>query len=392
MNRVSIITGTESALGTALADYLYRAGHRVYRLDASRFFPSADGDGADDVTDVPSYGDVEASVSDYVTHVVNREGHLDALVNVAGYGLAGVVETATVDEVHDLYAHHLLLPHAATRAALSVMGVQEHGAIVNVGVFPRRDAQEGHGLYAASLNNLLSYTETLRRELDGSGISARFVQARAADGAYGPDVRWTRLLTLPSLRTLRDRLRRLVGEEATEQTHVQLAHLIEQMIRDPRPVPTLLPGHAVPPSARVQVRAQPPTAGRLEVSPSGELLYGVESPERSDAGSPSAAEPRPSGEEPLASANPFVPPWITFVGAWTEPDRRAVAKAVRAYEAETETPTLSDPYWICSKRAEGPPSVTAHRAGSALLFSAPDVQGLARQVRQAPASAPNRPY
>ena len=39
-------------------------------------------------------------------------------------------------------------------------------------------AQEGHVLYTASLNNLLTYTEALRRELDGSGVSARFVQAR----------------------------------------------------------------------------------------------------------------------------------------------------------------------------------------------------------------------
>jgi NAD(P)-dependent dehydrogenase (short-subunit alcohol dehydrogenase family) len=380
VSRVIVVTGTESAPGTALADYLYRAGHRVYRLDATHYLPEAAGE----EEPVVSCDALEAAVSDYVTHVVNREGRLDALVNVAGYGLAGVVESATAGEVHDLYAHNLFFPHAATRAALSVMAVQERGAIVNVGLFPRRDAQEGHGLYAASLNNLLTYTEALRREQGESGVAARFVQARAEDAAYGAGVRWTRLLTLPSLRALRDRLRRLVGADETAQTHAQLAHLVERMIHDPRPVFTLLPGHAVPPSARVQVRPQPPTPGRMEVSPSGELLYGPE---------PAAAPPARQDEQTVGAEQTedamFTPPWITFVGPWEEDEQRLVTKAIRAHEAELETPLLAPPYWICSKRPDG---TTAHRAGSAFLATASTAQALAHQLRQVAEHTPDRPY
>ena len=40
----------------------------------------------------------EASVNEAVEHIIRKEGRIDILVNNAGFGVAGYLETVTIDE------------------------------------------------------------------------------------------------------------------------------------------------------------------------------------------------------------------------------------------------------------------------------------------------------
>ncbi len=91
MSKVVVITGASAGLGKATADLLAAEGWTV--IGASR--RGTDGAGWKGlVMDV----DNDESVRAGIAHVLTTHGRIDALVTAAGWGLAGPVETTSLDE------------------------------------------------------------------------------------------------------------------------------------------------------------------------------------------------------------------------------------------------------------------------------------------------------
>lgn len=171
-SRTVLITGCSSGIGKATAARLARNGWTVYAT-ARRPETLADLTGckhlALDVTD-------EASMSAAVDAVLSESGHLDALVNNAGYSLSGAVESLDVDAIHREFETNVFGLVRLTQLVLPAMRSQRHGRIVNIGSMGGKLTFPGGGAYHASKYAVEALSDALRYEVAGFGIQVVLVE------------------------------------------------------------------------------------------------------------------------------------------------------------------------------------------------------------------------
>ena len=127
--RTVLLTGASSGIGKAAALALINAGYRVIgtsrnaRLNEVR-------DGVRMIAcDVTSDESVAAAIA-----LARAElGHIDLLVNNAGFGVAGAAEENSIAQVHALFETNFHGVVRMTNAVLPMMRAQGSGRILNVG-------------------------------------------------------------------------------------------------------------------------------------------------------------------------------------------------------------------------------------------------------------------
>jgi NAD(P)-dependent dehydrogenase (short-subunit alcohol dehydrogenase family) len=166
--RVVLVTGASSGIGRACADTLHQEGCRVY--GASRTAPQAPW--------TPLRMDVgdEESVGAGVAEVLGAEGRIDAVVNCAGYGIAGAVEDTSIDEAKGQFDTNFFGVLRVCRAVLPSMREHRSGTIVNVSSIAGLVSLPFQAFYSASKFALEGMTEALRMEVRPFGIHVVLVE------------------------------------------------------------------------------------------------------------------------------------------------------------------------------------------------------------------------
>jgi NADP-dependent 3-hydroxy acid dehydrogenase YdfG len=100
-------------------------------------------------------------------------GRVDVLVNNAGVFWSRSVAATQADDLVDVVEVNLLAALLLTRAVLPGMLERRHGAVITIGSLSGRVAMEP--LYSATKYGLRGFSLALRRQLDGSGVSASLV-------------------------------------------------------------------------------------------------------------------------------------------------------------------------------------------------------------------------
>src|SRR3954470_21579205 len=126
--RTAIVTGASSGIGEATAERLAEAGHQGYGTSrraarpATRSFEML-------TLDVTSDESVEAAVRE----VVRLEGHIDLLVNNAGFSIAPAgAEESSMVQARSIFETNFFGIVRMTRAVLPHMRAQGSGRIVNI--------------------------------------------------------------------------------------------------------------------------------------------------------------------------------------------------------------------------------------------------------------------
>lgn len=96
MKKVVLVTGASSGIGTMIAQELKRTGFTVYAA-ARRI------DKMNDLRErviIPVFLDLtnEKSIEDCVQTVLQESGRIDVLINNAGYGSYGPIESVSMEE------------------------------------------------------------------------------------------------------------------------------------------------------------------------------------------------------------------------------------------------------------------------------------------------------
>ncbi|MFF8672766.1 SDR family oxidoreductase [Streptomyces sp. NPDC015242] len=112
-------------------------------------------------------------------------GGLDVLVNNAGVGVLGPLETLSLAEVDRVLAVNVRAVFLASQAAAALMG--EGGRIITIGsCMAQRVPGPGGTLYTMSKAALTGLTKALARELGGRGITANVVHPGPVDTDMNP--------------------------------------------------------------------------------------------------------------------------------------------------------------------------------------------------------------
>ena len=174
---VVIVTGASSGIGRATARRLARAGTTV--VLAARRAAELDAVAADIATTggravaVPTDVRDPAAITALVERATKLTGRLDGLVNNAGVGGAPSILAAD-DVVERIVEVNLLAPFRLMRAVVPIMREQRSGAIVNIGSVAGEIGITG--VYSATKFALRGLTDSVRRELAGTGIGVTLVE------------------------------------------------------------------------------------------------------------------------------------------------------------------------------------------------------------------------
>ncbi|MFB9635746.1 SDR family NAD(P)-dependent oxidoreductase [Streptomyces spiralis] len=188
--RVALVTGGSRGIGAATAVRLAREGHDVAvtyvngKEAAAEVVRAVEGLGRRAVALRADAADPREAAG-AVGRTVDELGGLDVLVNNAGVGLLGPVESLTLADVDRVLAVNVRAVFLASQAAASRMG--HGGRIVTIGTcMTQRVPGPGGTLYATSKAALIGLTKALARELGPRGITANIVHPGPIDTDMNP--------------------------------------------------------------------------------------------------------------------------------------------------------------------------------------------------------------
>lgn len=174
--KVWFITGASRGIGALTVEAALAAGDRVVATGRSKEalverFGNREGllALAMDVTD-------EAAVARALADAVAHFGHLDIVLNNAGYGMLGTLEETTMDEFRQCVETNFFGTVLVCKAAVPYLRKQGAGHIINVTSAGGFRPVQGFSAYCAAKFAVEGLSETLGMELGPLGIHVTAVQ------------------------------------------------------------------------------------------------------------------------------------------------------------------------------------------------------------------------
>jgi NAD(P)-dependent dehydrogenase (short-subunit alcohol dehydrogenase family) len=240
MTRTILITGCSSGIGAAFAREFAARGHRVYatarRREALATLESGDIRAlALDVND-------DSSIAAALDTVAREVGHLDLLVNNAGFSQVGAVVDLTRDDLRRQFETNVIAPVAVTsqavpllRAAVALTG---SAVVANVGSIVGLLTTPFAGAYCSSKAALHSLTDALRMELRPFGIHVVSIQPGVVRSSFGDHAEAAVQLPETSIYAPVERgirARAQAGQRGATPAEAFVVPVVEALLRNPPP-------------------------------------------------------------------------------------------------------------------------------------------------------------
>ncbi|MGD0167281.1 MAG: SDR family NAD(P)-dependent oxidoreductase [Gaiellaceae bacterium] len=180
---VCLVTGASSGIGRATALELRREGCELI----------VSSDEAEPLEELAREIEATALVADLSITGAARElaraalavrERVDVLVNAAGIGLYGPIADVAPKEIERVLAVNVGSPIELASFLLPGMLERRSGHIVNIGSIIAHVGRKNEAVYAASKGALALFTESLRYELYGSGVSASLVSPAVVETRF----------------------------------------------------------------------------------------------------------------------------------------------------------------------------------------------------------------
>ncbi|OWP63129.1 short-chain dehydrogenase/reductase [Hymenobacter amundsenii] len=171
------ITGVSSGFGASLADLLLEKGDKVAatfrkQAQADEFTKKANGQGHGFVMEVTDEAQVKKAIADAISQL----GHLDVIVNNAGYGSLGSIEEIDAEEVHRQFDVNVFGPLHVLRAVLPHLRERKSGHVLNITSIGGLKTFPGVGVYNASKFALEAIGESLAQQVKPLGIKVTNIE------------------------------------------------------------------------------------------------------------------------------------------------------------------------------------------------------------------------
>ena len=182
-SKVILITGASSGIGFNTAKMLAEQGHKVYGAArrVEKIEPLAPLGVVALKMDVTDQASMEAGVN----AVIAAEGRIDVLINNAGYGYFGAIETVPMEDARRQVEVNVFGLAALTRLVLPYMRRQKSGRIINIASVAGKTVFRFGGWYHVSKYSVEALSDALRIELKPFGIDVSIIEPGAIKADWG---------------------------------------------------------------------------------------------------------------------------------------------------------------------------------------------------------------
>jgi NAD(P)-dependent dehydrogenase (short-subunit alcohol dehydrogenase family) len=240
MQRTILITGCSSGIGAALARDFHSRGHRVYATARRRESLAAlEAQGIRGlVLDVND----DASIAAALAAVAQAAGHLDLLVNNAGFSQVGAVVDLTRDDLRRQYETNVIAPAVVTAQAVPLLRAavakNSSAVVANVGSIVGLFTTPFAAAYCSSKAAIHSLTDALRMELAPFGISVVSIQPGGVRSSFGQHAEAA--IRLPDGSIYKSvesgiRARAQAGQQGATAAEEFAPPVVEALLRNPPP-------------------------------------------------------------------------------------------------------------------------------------------------------------
>ncbi len=172
--KIAFVTGGASGIGAALTTELSNRGAEVWIADR-QIGPAQELAQRLNTADAKAHA-IELDVRDYssferaVAEAVRQSGRIDYLFNNAGIGVAGEVDSYTLDDWNDVFDVNLRGVVHGIQAVYPIMIRQHSGHIVNTASMAGLVATAGQTSYTATKHAVVAISRSLRIEAERHGV------------------------------------------------------------------------------------------------------------------------------------------------------------------------------------------------------------------------------
>lgn len=184
MKKTVFITGASTGIGRATALYFQARGWQVVATMRSPEKETELGK-LDGVLCVALDVTQPASIERALAAAIEKFGRIDAVVNNAGYGLSGVFEAISPDQIRRQFETNVFGLMAVCRAALPQLRKQGGGTLINVASMGGRLTFPYYSPYHATKWAVEGFSESLHFELAPLNIRVKIIEPGAVKTDFG---------------------------------------------------------------------------------------------------------------------------------------------------------------------------------------------------------------
>lgn len=163
--KVVVITGASSGIGKATFDYLKEKGFICYCI--SRRKSESEFSFSSDVND-------HEKIKEIFETIYNKEKRIDVVVNNAGYGIAGAIENAKIEDIYGIFDTNLSAVVAISSLVIPYLK-KTKGKIINISSVGAVAPLPYQACYSAAKAGVLIFSKALNMEVKKDGISVTAV-------------------------------------------------------------------------------------------------------------------------------------------------------------------------------------------------------------------------
>ena len=189
-DKTALVTGGTKGIGRAIAESLVRAGAQVTitarnekEITTTVSELKKLGTAAGYVCDVRDYEQVKSVFST----IAKEFGGLDILINNAGVGIFGSVESMSVDDFRAVLETNVFGVFYCCHEAIPLMKQRGGGYIINISSLAGANPHAEMAAYNASKFGLNGFSEALMQEVRHDGIKVSYIMPGSVNTAFGGD-------------------------------------------------------------------------------------------------------------------------------------------------------------------------------------------------------------
>ena len=191
--KIALITGCSSGFGRLMTERFLQSGE--WKVLATTRHADQLNDISNESLVVLPANVAETSQRKSIVEYVNENcsSGLDCLINNAGYGLSGPLETLSEEQIRQQFEVNFFAPLLLTRDLLPVLR-RSHGKVINISSVRGFVGMPLQSLYVASKFALEGLSESLAYELGVHGIQVCLVEPGGFRTRFAQNIEWAKEL------------------------------------------------------------------------------------------------------------------------------------------------------------------------------------------------------